>query len=97
MMNEKKRTEYVNLFEENESLKTKINDEGIGCIHMFPSKTKVAQSIADGKGLTEAIVGIQANFVLTTRNAEGQQCYKKRDQVTAEIGNHCFIWSNSSA
>ena len=54
MMNEKKRTEYVNLFEENESLKTKINDEGIGCIHTFPSKTKVAQSIADGKGLTEA-------------------------------------------
>ena len=97
MMNEKKRTEYVNLFEENESLKTKINDEGIGCIHTFPSKIKVAQSIADGKGLTEAIVGIQANFVLTTRNAEGQQCYKKRDQVTAEIRNHCFIWSNSSA
>ena len=82
MMNEKKRTEYVNLFEENEFLKTKTNDEGIGCIHTFPSKTKVAQSIADGKG---------------PRNAEGQQCYKKRDQVTAEIRNHCFIWSNSSA
>ena len=28
------------------------------------------------------------NFVLTTRNAEGQQCYEKRDRVTAEIKNH---------
>ena len=64
------------IFEENESLKTKTNHEGIGCIRTFPNKTKVDQSIAEGKGLTEAIVGIQANFVLTTRNAEGQQYYE---------------------
>ena len=76
------------VFEENESLKKKTNNEGIGCIRTFPSKTKVDQSTAEGKGLTEAIVGIQANFVLTTRNAEGQQCYEKRDRVTAEIKNH---------
>ena len=76
------------IFEENESLKTKTNHEGIGCIRTFPNKTKVDQSIAEGKGLTEAIVGIQANFALTTRNAEGQQCYEKRDRVTAEIKNH---------
>ena len=75
-------------FEQNESLKTKTNDEGIGCIRTFSSRTKVDQSIAEGKGFTEAIVGIQANFVLTTRNAEGQQCYKKCDRVTAEIKNH---------
>ena len=76
------------IFEENESLKTKANDGGIGCIRTFSSKTKVDQSIVEGIGLTEAIVGIQANFVLTTRNAEGQQCYEKRDRVTAEIKNH---------
>ena len=76
------------IFEENESLKKRTNDEGIGCIRTFSNKTKVDQSIAEGKGLTEAIVGIQANFVLTTRNAEGQQCYEKRDRVTAEIKNH---------
>ena len=76
------------VFEENESLKKKTNNEGIGCIRRFPSKTKVDQSTAEGKGLTEAIVGIQANFVLTTRNAEGQQCYEKRDRVTTEIKNH---------
>ena len=69
-------------------LKKKTNDEGIGCIRTFSSRTKVGQSIAEGKGLTEAIVGIQANFVLTTRNAEGQQCYKKRDRVTVEIKTH---------
>ena len=76
------------IFEENESLKTKTNHEGIGCIRTLPNKTKVDKSIAEGKGLTEAIVGIQANFALTTRNAEGQQCYEKRDRVTAEIKNH---------
>ena len=76
------------IFEENEALKTKITYEGIGCIRTFSNKTKVDQSIAEGKGLTEAIVGIQANFVLTTRNAEGQQCYEKRDRVTTEIKNH---------
>ena len=75
-------------FEENESLKKKTNDEGIGCIRTFPSKTKVDQTTAEGKGLTEAIVGIQVNFVLTTRNAEGQQCYEKLDRVTTEIKNH---------
>ena len=75
-------------FEQNESLKTKTNNEGIGCIRTFSSRTKVDQSIAEGKGFTEAIVGIQANFVLTTRNAEGQQCYEKRDRVTMEIKTH---------
>ena len=75
-------------FEQNESLKTKTNDEGIGCIRTFSSRTKVDQSIAEGKGFTEAIVGIQANFVLTTRNAEGQQCHEKRDRVTVEIKTH---------
>ncbi|XP_022794156.1 E3 ubiquitin-protein ligase TRIM71-like, partial [Stylophora pistillata] len=45
------------------------------------------KSTAKGKGLTEAIIGIQANFVLTTKNAKGQQCYEKRDRVTAEIKN----------
>ena len=75
-------------FEQNESLKTKTNNEGIGCIRTFSSRTNVDQSIAEGKGFTEAIVGIQANFVLTTRNAEGQQCYEKRDRVTVEIKTH---------
>ena len=76
------------IFEENESLKKKTNDEGIGFIKTFLNVTRGYQSIAEGKGLAEAIVGIQANFVLITRNVEGQQCYEKRDRVTAKIKNH---------
>ena len=76
------------IFEENESLKKKTNDEGIGFIKTFLNVTRGYQSIAEGKGLAEAIVGIQANFVLITRNTEGQQCYQKRDRVTAKIKNH---------
>ena len=76
------------IFEENESLKKKTNDEGIGFIKTFVNVTMGDKSIAEGKGLTEAIVGIQANFVLTTRNAKGQQWYEKRDRVTVEIKNH---------
>ena len=53
----------------------------------FLSETRADQSTAEGKGLTEVIVGIQANFVLTKRNAERQQCYEKRDRVTVEIKN----------
>ena len=76
------------IFEENESLKKKTNDEGIGFIKTFLNVTRGYQSIAEGKGLAEAIVGIQANFVLITRNVEGQKCYEKRDRVTAKIKNH---------
>ena len=62
----------------------------------FPARPKWLNRLLTEKDSLK-LTGIQANFVLTTRNAEGQQCYKKRDQVTAEIRNHCFIWSNSSA
>ncbi|XP_022793467.1 E3 ubiquitin-protein ligase TRIM71-like [Stylophora pistillata] len=75
------------IFEENEALKTKAIAEGIGLIKTILSETKADQSVAEGTGLTEAIVGIEANFVLTTRNAEGKQCYQNRDRVTVEIEN----------
>ena len=75
------------IFEENESLKAKTIDEGIGRVFttFLPSETKANQSTAEGKGIIKAIVGIEANFVLTTRNAVEQQCYEKCDQVTVEI------------
>ena len=37
--------------------------------------------------MREAIVGLEAQFVLTTRNAEGEQCYDEGDYVTVEIRN----------
>ena len=75
------------IFEENKALKTKAIHEGIGSIRAFLSKTRADQATAEGEGLTEAIVGIQAKFVLTTRNAEGRQCHDERDRVTVEIKN----------
>ncbi|CAH3109966.1 unnamed protein product [Pocillopora meandrina] len=75
------------IFEENKALKTKAIHEGIGSIRAFLSKTRADQATAVGEGLTEAIVGIQAKFVLTTRNAEGRQCHDERDRVTVEIKN----------
>ena len=75
------------IFEENESLRAKTTDERIGRVFTTfqISETKANQSTAEGKWIIKAIVGIEASFVLTTRNAVGQQCYEKRAQVTVEI------------
>ena len=71
------------IFEENEALKEKAICEGIGHVFTFrANETKAHQSTAEGEGLTESIVGIEANFVLTTKNAIGQRCREKRDRVT---------------
>ncbi|XP_066018669.1 E3 ubiquitin-protein ligase TRIM71-like [Pocillopora verrucosa] len=81
--------EYLSelIFEENEALKTKAIHEGIGSFRGFLSKTRADKATAEGEGLTEAIVGIQAKFILTTRNAERRQCHDERDRVTVEIKN----------
>jgi len=76
------------IFVENDSLTAKSVTEGIGAFKTFISKTTAHQSSAQGKGTSEAIVGLEAQFVLTTRNAEGEQCYEARDCVTVEIKNH---------
>ncbi|XP_078361778.1 E3 ubiquitin-protein ligase TRIM45-like isoform X2 [Oculina patagonica] len=75
------------IFERNETLMEKANGEGIGSFKTFLRKTEAHQSSAEGKGISEATVGLQANFTLTTRNAEGEQCYEERDSVTVEIRN----------
>ena len=75
------------VFRENETLMDKINTEGIGLFETFLTKTKARQSSADGKGISEVIVGLEANFVLTTRDGEGMQCYEERDYITAKIRN----------
>ena len=45
------------------------------------------QSSADGKGISEAVVGLEAQLVVTTRNAVGQQCYSNDDNVKLEVTN----------
>ena len=51
------------------------------------TQTRAQQSSADGKGINEAVVGLQAQLVVTTRNAEGQQYHDDYDSVSLEIRN----------
>jgi len=76
------------IFSENETLMDKINTEGIGSFKTIPSKTKAHQSSAEGKGLKGAVVGLEAEFVLTTRNSEGEQRHEEHDCVTLQLKNH---------
>ena len=75
------------IFEENETLMDKANTEGIGSLKTLVKKTSAHQSSAEGKGITEAVVGIEAQILITTRNVEGEQHYEERDCVTMQIRN----------
>ena len=80
-------------FVKNQTLLENLNAENIGSFKRFLTKTRPRLSTADGKGINKSFVGLEAEFVLTTRNAEGEQCYDERDCVTVEIrdqqGHHC--------
>ena len=69
-------------FVENHKLFDLVSVEQIGSL-----KTKVQQSGADGKGIREAIVGLEAQLVVTTRNKKCQSSYDNNDCVTLEISN----------
>ena len=72
-------------FMENQKLLNLVNTEEIGSLENM-HQTKASQCIAEGKGLEEGTVGDEAQFVLTTRNAQRRQCYNKHDdRVTVEI------------
>ena len=58
-------------------------EKGVGSF--FVTKTKSRKSRAEGKGITDVTVGLEAQFVLTTRNAENEQCYEQCDIVTVEL------------
>ena len=75
------------VFFANKSLMAKANSEGVGSLKQIISQTKSSNSKAEGKGITEVTVGLEAQFVLTTRNAENEQCYEQCDVVTVEIRN----------
>ena len=63
-----------------------LNTEEIGSLQ-FISKASQEHSSAQGKGIGEATVGLEAPIVVTTRNAQGEQSYEERDCVTVEITN----------
>ena len=71
-------------FVENQKLLNTVNAEEIGSLEIL-HQTKPSQCIAKGKGLEVGTVGGQAQFVLTTRNAQGKQCNNEHDRVTVEI------------
>ena len=72
------------VFEGNQKMLEIVNAEDIGTLKL-QQQTEASQSVAEGKGLEEGTVGGEAQFVLTTRNAEGRQCYNKHDRVMVEI------------
>ena len=74
-------------FRDNKTLLDSLNSDGIGSFKTFLSNTCAHQSLTEGKGISEARVGLESNFLLITRNAEGEQCYNERDFVTVEIKN----------
>ena len=74
-------------FKENKILLDSLNSDGIGTFQTFMTNTCAHQSTAEGEGISEASVGLESNFLLTTRNAEGEQCYNESDCVTVEIKN----------
>ena len=51
------------------------------------TQNRAQQSSADGKGISEATVGLEAQLVVTTKNAVGQQCYNNDDCVKLEVTN----------
>ena len=74
-------------FKPNKTFLDSLNSDGIGSVVTFVTNTCAHQSTAEGKGLSEAIVGLESNFLFTTRNAEGEHCYNECDCVTVEIKN----------
>ena len=72
------------VFVQNQKLLDTVNSEEIGVFEIL-HQTKASQSIAEGKGLNETFAGRETQFTLTTKTAEGRQCYNKRDCVTVEI------------
>jgi len=72
------------VFVENQKMLETVNAEEIGTLKLL-QQTEASQSVAEGKGLEEGTVGGEEQFVVTTRNAEGEQCYSKHDRVTVEI------------
>ena len=75
------------VFLSNKTLLDSLNSDGIGTFQTFVTNTCAHQSTAEGEGISEASVGLESNFLLTTRNAEGEQCYNESDCVTVEIKN----------
>ena len=74
-------------FVKNEKLSDHVSVEQLGSFKCFLTNSIPQQSSATGKGISEATVGLEAQIVVTTRNAQGEQRYEERDCITLEITN----------
>ena len=72
-------------FVKNHKLFDLVSVEQIGSLK--ETQTRAQQSRADGKGISEAIVGLEAQLVVTASNKKCQQCYYNNDCVTLEVRN----------
>jgi len=54
---------------------------------LFTSSTEPSLSVAEGKGLTEALKGEKATFTITTKDSKSQTTYSEIDQINVEINS----------
>ena len=73
------------VFMENQKMLDTVNSEEIGSVLHACNKTEAGMSVTEGKELSEAFVVREVQFVLVTKNAQGERCYFKHDNVTVEI------------
>ena len=71
------------VFKENPLPNKNLTNNGIG--RVGTTDTDRVQSTAEGDGLAEATAGLEAQFVVTTKNSKGDVCYSPLDQVTVEF------------
>ena len=74
-------------FVKNQKLFDLVCAEQIGSLKDYLTQTRAQQSRTDGERINEAIVGLEAQLAVTTRNKEFQQCYDNNDCVALEISN----------
>ncbi|XP_068687720.1 E3 ubiquitin-protein ligase TRIM71-like [Montipora foliosa] len=72
------------VFVENHRILDTDNSEEFGFLKSC-HQTKASESVAEGRGLNEGIVGREAQFRLTTINYLGIHCYNKQDNVVVEM------------
>ena len=75
------------VYVENGKILNTVLNEGIGFVKNVSKKAAPHHSNAEGNGITNATVGLKAQFILTTRAADGRQCYNEQAEVTLEIHN----------
>ena len=69
----------------------KTNEEDIQNVRraflgeVIVSTTDPLQSVAEGKGLTQAEAGREASLTITTKNSEVKQCYNEIDQIVVKV------------